>query len=239
MSDAATLTTVTFVGTSKRGSRTPQAIPPNTRLEPLSSRCAASSSTSMEQHGGARPSGVESAWRLGQGRAEWCSVSNAFACARAQLQCARADGAKGRAEVAEAAHCCFTSQWPWLHVTCGRRSRPCRCGLAMLFALRRRHIADRGGLRTHRKNTNRVHWSGNAPPLSTSIRCNAVAAHPQEHGSSGRESSRKYAALPVNRNQPDSATTEARRGSAKTACATHLGAQAHLAAAGKKTLGLR
>jgi hypothetical protein len=102
---------VTFVGTSKRGSRTPQAIPPNTRLEPLSSRCAASSSTSMEQHGGARPSGVESAWRLGQGRAEWCSVSNAFACARAQLQCARADGAKGRAEVAEAAHCCFTSQW--------------------------------------------------------------------------------------------------------------------------------
>jgi hypothetical protein len=49
---------VTFVGTSKRGSRTPQAIPPNTRLEPLSSRCAASSSTSMEQHGGARPSAI-------------------------------------------------------------------------------------------------------------------------------------------------------------------------------------
>jgi hypothetical protein len=102
----------------------------------------------------------------------------------------------------------------WLHVTCGRRSRPCRRGLAMLFALRRRHLAELGGLRTHPKNTNRVHWSGNAPRLSTSIRCNAVAAHPQEHGSSGRESSRKHAALPVHRNQPDSATTEARRGSA-------------------------
>ena len=87
-------------------------------------------------------------------------------------------------------------------------------GLAVVFALRRRHIAERSGLRTHRKNTNRMHWSGNAPPLSTSIRCNAVAAHPQEHGSSGRESSRKHAALPVHRNQPDSATTEARRGSA-------------------------
>ena len=110
-------------------------------------------------------------------------------------------------------------------------------GLAVVFGLRRRHISDRSGLRTHRKNTNRVHWSGNAPPLSTSIRCNAVAAHPQEHGSSGRESSRKHAALPVHRNQPDSATTEARRGSAKKACATHLGAQAHLAAAGKKTFG--
>ena len=113
-------------------------------------------------------------------------------------------------------------------------------GLAVVFALRRRHIAERSGLRTHRKNTNRMHWSGNAPPLSTSIRCNAVAAHPQEHGSSGRESSRKHAALPVHRNQPDSATTEARRGSAKTACATHLGAQAHLAAAiwpHKKTFG--
>ena len=113
-------------------------------------------------------------------------------------------------------------------------------GLAVVFALRRRHIADRSGLRTHRKNTNRVHWSGNAPSLSTSIRCNAVAAHPQEHGSSGRESSRKYAALPVHRNQPDSATTEARRGSAKTGCATHLGEQAHLAAAiwpHKKTFG--
>jgi hypothetical protein len=95
----------------------------------------------------------------------------------------------------------------WLHVTCGRRSRPCRRGLAMLFALRRRHLAELGGLRTHPKNTNRVHWSGNAPRLSTSIRCNAVAAHPQEHGSSGRESSRKHAALPVHRNQPDSATS--------------------------------
>ena len=48
----------------------------------------------------------------------------------------------------------------WLHVTCGRRSRPCRRGLAMLFALRRRHLAELGGLRTHPKNTNRVHWSG-------------------------------------------------------------------------------
>ena len=99
-------------------------------------------------------------------------------------------------------------------------------GLAVVFALRRRHIAERSGLRTHRKNTNRMHWSGNAPPLSTSIRCNAVAAHPQEHGSSGRGT-----ALPGHRNQSDAATTEARRGSAKKACATHLGAQAHLAAA--------
>ena len=33
-------------------------------------------------------------------------------------------------------------------------------GLAVVFALRRRHIAERSGLRTHRKNTNRVHWSG-------------------------------------------------------------------------------
>ena len=33
-------------------------------------------------------------------------------------------------------------------------------GLAVVFALRRRHIAELGGLRTHPKNTNRVHWSG-------------------------------------------------------------------------------
>ena len=39
--------------------------------------------------------------------------------------------------------------------------------------------------RTHRNNTKRMHWSAYALPISTSIRCNAVATNPQAHRSSG------------------------------------------------------
>ena len=58
-------------------------------------------------------------------------------------------------------------------------------GAGLLLAFRRGHEVERGGLRTHRNNTKRMHWSAYALPISTSIRCNAVATNRQAHRSSG------------------------------------------------------